>query len=227
MNTSIWHNEPNLTTINSLNENTLGQNLGIEFIEVGQNYLVATMPVDDRTKQPFGLLHGGANVALAETLGSVASLLVVNSEVFIGVGVEINANHIKAVLHGNVKGICPTGWHVPSDAEWTVLTDFLGGENVAGGKMKTTGTIEATTGLWVFPNSGATNSSGFSGGPTGLRHNTFGYYEQGGQYGYWWSLLEFDELNAWYRRLDYVNDNAFRDMGSNKRNGFSVRCLRD
>ena len=106
MNTSIWHKEPNLTTINSLNENTLGQNLGIEFIEVGANYLVATMPVDERTKQPFGLLHGGANVALAETLGSVASLLVVNSEVFIGVGVEINANHIKAVLMGKVKGIC-------------------------------------------------------------------------------------------------------------------------
>jgi 1,4-dihydroxy-2-naphthoyl-CoA hydrolase len=106
MNTSIWHKEPNLTTINSLNENTLGQNLGIEFIEVGANYLVATMPVDERTKQPFGLLHGGANVALAETLGSVASLLVVNSEVFIGVGVEINANHIKAVLTGKVKGIC-------------------------------------------------------------------------------------------------------------------------
>ena len=106
MNTSIWHKEPNLTTINSLNENTLGQNLGIEFIEVGANYLVATMPVDERTKQPFGLLHGGANVALAETLGSVASLLVVNSEVFMGVGVEINANHIKAVLTGKVKGIC-------------------------------------------------------------------------------------------------------------------------
>jgi 1,4-dihydroxy-2-naphthoyl-CoA hydrolase len=106
MNTSIWHKEPNLTTINSLNENTLGQNLGIEFIEVGANYLVATMPVDERTKQPFGLLHGGANVTLAETLGSVASLLVVNSEVFIGVGVEINANHIKAVLTGKVKGIC-------------------------------------------------------------------------------------------------------------------------
>jgi len=106
MNTSIWHKEPNLTTINSLNENTLGQNLGIEFIEVGANYLVATMPVDERTKQPFGLLHGGANVALAETLGSVASLLVVNSDIFIGVGVEINANHIKAVLKGKVKGIC-------------------------------------------------------------------------------------------------------------------------
>jgi 1,4-dihydroxy-2-naphthoyl-CoA hydrolase len=106
MNTSIWYREPSIAHINSLNKNTLGQNLGIDFIEVGSNYLVATMPVDERTKQPFGLLHGGANVALAETLGSVASLLVVNSEVFIGVGVEINANHIKAVFHGKVKGIC-------------------------------------------------------------------------------------------------------------------------
>lgn len=106
MNTSIWHKEPNLFEINSLNANTLGQNLGIEFIEVGPDYLVATMPVDERTKQPFGLLHGGANVALAETLGSVASLLVVNGDVFIGVGVEINANHIKAVLSGKVRAVC-------------------------------------------------------------------------------------------------------------------------
>ena len=106
MNTSIWHKEPVLSEINALNKNTLGQNIGIEFTECGPDYLVATMPVDERTKQPFGLLHGGANVALAETLGSVASLLVVNSEVFIGVGVEINANHIKAVLNGKVKGVC-------------------------------------------------------------------------------------------------------------------------
>lgn len=106
MSTSIWHTQPNLSDINSLNTNTLGENLGIEFIEIGPDYLVATMPVDARTKQPFGLLHGGANVALAETLGSVASLLVVNNDVFIGVGVEINANHIKAVLSGKVKGVC-------------------------------------------------------------------------------------------------------------------------
>lgn len=106
MTTPIWHKEPNLSEINSLNKNTLGETLGIEFVEVGSNYLIATMPVDERTKQPFGLLHGGANVALAETLGSVASLLVVNSDVFIGVGVEINANHIKAVLSGKVKGVC-------------------------------------------------------------------------------------------------------------------------
>ncbi len=106
MNAPIWHTHPNLLDINSLNKNTLGDTLGIEFTEVGPDYIVATMPVDERTKQPFGLLHGGANVALAETLGSVASLLVVNSDVFIGVGVEINANHIKAVLSGKVKGVC-------------------------------------------------------------------------------------------------------------------------
>lgn len=106
MSNSIWHKTLVLNEINELNKNTLGQNLGIEFTEAGSDYLVATMPVDERTKQPFGLLHGGANVALAETLGSVASLLVVNREVFIGVGVEINANHIKAVLSGKVKGVC-------------------------------------------------------------------------------------------------------------------------
>jgi 1,4-dihydroxy-2-naphthoyl-CoA hydrolase len=106
MGTSIWYATPEISAINALGKNNLGENLGIEFTEVGNNFIVATMPVDERTKQPFGLLHGGANVALAETLGSVASLLVVNSEVFIGVGVEINANHIKAVLSGKVKGVC-------------------------------------------------------------------------------------------------------------------------
>ncbi len=103
---SIWHQEPNLIDINLIGNNTLGQNLGITFTDYTANSLTATMPVDERTKQPFGLLHGGANVALAETLGSVASLLVVNSDLFIGVGVEINANHIKAVFEGSVKGIC-------------------------------------------------------------------------------------------------------------------------
>ena len=106
MNSSIWKNIPNLKAINELNKNTLGETLGIEFTDFGDDFLTATMPVDERTKQPFGLLHGGANVVLAETLGSVASLLVVNQELFIGVGVEINANHLKAVFNGKVTGIC-------------------------------------------------------------------------------------------------------------------------
>lgn len=103
---SIWYQAPKIDDINNLGRQNLGETLGIRFAEIGPAHLSATMPVDHRTKQPFGLLHGGANVALAETLGSVASLLVVNQELFIGVGVEINANHIKAVFSGHVTGVC-------------------------------------------------------------------------------------------------------------------------
>jgi uncharacterized protein (TIGR02145 family) len=125
----------------------------------------------------------------------------------------------------DARQLCPVGWHVPTDAEWTVLTDFLGGEAVAGGKMKTTGTIEAATGLWYSTNTGATNSSGFSGAPGGDRIYYGDYVNIGGN-GYWWSSSEYDTANAWYRVLGYVNGNASR-INYNKRIGFSVRCLRD
>ena len=78
--------------------------LGIEFTEVGEDFIVAKMPVDDRTKQPMGLLHGGASVVLAETLGSVAASLVVDSKKYACVGLEINANHIRAAREGYVYG---------------------------------------------------------------------------------------------------------------------------
>lgn len=103
---SIWKGEVTTDLLNELNENTLGEFLEITFIEVGDDYIKATMPVSNKTKQPFGLLHGGASVALAETIGSVASWCVVNRDVFIGVGVEINANHIKSVTEGIVTAIC-------------------------------------------------------------------------------------------------------------------------
>ncbi len=103
---SIWYKTPTLTEINTLNEGSLGEHLNIVFTEVGNDFLKASMPVDNRTKQPFGLLHGGASVALAETLGSVATLCVVDQKLFMGVGIEINANHIKAVMSGVVTGIC-------------------------------------------------------------------------------------------------------------------------
>ena len=79
--------------------------LGIEFTGIGDDFLEATMPVDHRTIQPMGLLHGGANVALAETLGSVAASLTVDPEKQMVVGLEINANHLKSVRSGKVKGI--------------------------------------------------------------------------------------------------------------------------
>jgi len=99
----IWKNEPTLEALNNINKNTLGSHLGIEVIEIGKDYIKAKMPVDERTKQPMGLLHGGASVALSETMGSIASVLIIEDitkETI--VGVEINANHLKSVQSGFV-----------------------------------------------------------------------------------------------------------------------------
>ncbi len=87
-------------------KNTMGDFLGMRFTEIGNDYLTMTMPVDERTKQPYGLLHGGASVALAETAGSVASALVVNPDLFQCVGLEINANHLRGAISGIVTAVC-------------------------------------------------------------------------------------------------------------------------
>ena len=103
---AIWHNkELTLAHIEGFGKNTMGDHLGIRFSELGENFLKATMPVDERTKQPYGLLHGGASVALAETLGSIGAALVIDPELFICVGQEINANHLRGVKGGLVTGI--------------------------------------------------------------------------------------------------------------------------
>lgn len=96
---------PTLDQLNFVREKNMVDHLGIEFTGIGEDYLEATMPVDHRTKQPMGLLHGGANVVLAETLGSVASSLTLDSKHYTCVGLEINANHLKSVREGQVKGI--------------------------------------------------------------------------------------------------------------------------
>ena len=103
---TIWNGEITTQFVNDLNKNTLGEFMEIQFTEIGPDFMKATMPVNNKTKQPFGLLHGGASVALAETIGSVASLCVVNREFFIGLGMEINANHIKPVTEGLVTAVC-------------------------------------------------------------------------------------------------------------------------
>lgn len=103
---SIWYKKDLvLKDFEGLGKNYMGDHIGIRFSELGENYLKATMPVDERTRQPYGLLHGGASVALAETLGSFASALVIDLEQFICVGQEINANHIRGVRSGLVTGI--------------------------------------------------------------------------------------------------------------------------
>ncbi len=118
------------------------------------------------------------------------------------------------------RNLCPTGWHVPSDAEWTTLTNTLGGEGIAGGKMKSTGTQ-----YWLSPNTGATNESGFSGLPGGLRNDDGAFFNLG-NYGGWWSSSQDDATIARYRYLDYYFANA-NGSSNLKANGFSVRCVRD
>ena len=118
------------------------------------------------------------------------------------------------------KVLAPTGWHLPTDAEWTTLTNTLGGTTVAGGKLKATGTS-----LWDTPNTDATNSSGFSGLPGGHRDN-YGTFTYVGTYGYWWSSSQGNISSAWLRYLAWNFGDAVSFNG-NKRHGFSVRCLRD
>jgi 1,4-dihydroxy-2-naphthoyl-CoA hydrolase len=103
---AIWFKKDlSLTDFAGLGANTIGELIGICFTEVGESFLKATMPVDHRTHQPYGLLHGGASCVLAETLGSVASAQVIDPEKFICVGIEINANHVRSVRSGLVTGI--------------------------------------------------------------------------------------------------------------------------
>ncbi|HEY3402396.1 MAG TPA: hotdog fold thioesterase [Ohtaekwangia sp.] len=101
----IFHSPPTLDELNSWSANTLSQQLGIQFTGIGEDYLEAKLPVDHRTHQPLGLLHGGASVALAETMGSVGAMCCVDRTLQYCVGLEINANHIKGVRDGFVKGV--------------------------------------------------------------------------------------------------------------------------
>jgi 1,4-dihydroxy-2-naphthoyl-CoA hydrolase len=101
----IFREDITLEALNGLAKKTLAETIGIEFITIGEDFLEATMPVDHRTHQPLGLLHGGASVALAETLGSVAAACCLDVTKQFCVGLEINANHIKGVRSGFVKGI--------------------------------------------------------------------------------------------------------------------------
>ena len=119
-----------------------------------------------------------------------------------------------------VQGVCPDGWHLPSDAEWTELTDYLGGTSDAGGKLKETGTTH-----WASPNTGATNETGFTALPGGCRYDN-GTFSNIGNYGYWWSATEYSTDYAWYRLMSYSYSNVNR-YDYSKELGFSVRCLRD
>jgi uncharacterized protein (TIGR02145 family) len=125
----------------------------------------------------------------------------------------------------DARELCPSGWHVPSDAEWNALIEYLGGASLAGGKMKTIETLQQATGLWYAPNSAATNSAGFSGVPGGYRY-FLGEYDLKGSNAFWWSTDAFLQNNAWTHFLSHTEEEAFR-IDFNKNCGFSIRCIRD
>jgi uncharacterized protein (TIGR02145 family) len=116
--------------------------------------------------------------------------------------------------------LCPKGWHVPADKEWTTLTTYLGGESVAGGNLKETDTTH-----WESPNVLATNESGFTALPSGYR-NLVGLFNYIGKYGYWWSSTECNVSYGWARIILY-NGGSVDRVFTFKQDGWSVRCLKD
>jgi len=119
----------------------------------------------------------------------------------------------------NTGKLAPKGWHVPTDVEWTTLTDYLGGESVAGGKLKETGTTH-----WNSPNTRVTNETGFTALPGGHRYS--GAFVDIGGDGSWWSATENDANVAWFWYMFYNGNYVFRHNYSKER-GFSIRCVRD
>jgi len=135
------------------------------------------------------------------------------------------------------KTACPAGWHLASDEEWSTLIKYLDPKadpnagvmesEIAGGKLKTTGTIEDGTGLWKAPNVGANNSSGFSGLPGGARFDD-GTFLVMDLHAIYWSSTEYDANSVWFRILDYGLEGLYRDNSNiTKTMGLSVRCLKD
>jgi len=159
--------------------------------------------------------YDGTNVAEAKATDNYATYGVLYNWT-----AAMNGEASSTTNPSGIQGVCPTGWHLPSDAEWTELTDYLGGTSVVGGKLKETGTTH-----WNSPNTGATNETGFTALPGGTR-NYYGTFLSIGDFGYWWSATENDADDAWYRLMYYNNYYVDRDY-FNKELGFSVRCVRD
>jgi uncharacterized protein (TIGR02145 family) len=139
-------------------------------------------------------------------------------------------NSIHVVVYGRLynyyavkdqRGLAPDGWHVPTDEEWTTLTTYLGGESIAGGKLKEVGTLH-----WISPNIGATNESGFTTLPSGFRYYDDGRFNRYGSADIFWSSNDYITGTAWSRGMLYDRSDMIRTVYQNNY-GFSVRCIKD
>src|SRR5690554_5200161 len=158
--------------------------------------------------------YDGTNVADAKATDNYATYGVLYNWT-----AAMNGEASSTTNPSGIQGVCPAGWHLPSDAEWTELTDYLGGTG-AGGKLKETGTTH-----WNSPNTGATNETSFTALPGGSRRYD-GPFNYVGSNGFWWSATESGASSVWGRNINYVNSSVGRDHGY-KEVGFSVRCVRD
>lgn len=123
------------------------------------------------------------------------------------------------------RGLCPDGWRVATDKDWKTLIEFAGGEDTAGGSLKATGTLEGRNGLWRYPNTDASNEFGFSAVPNGgrLADGSFGSL---GFFAGWWGTSQVGDDFAWTWGISYTSA-VIRGLYEDKRNGYSVRCVRD
>ena len=128
----MWFKPYSLETLEGMRNANMGQHIGFAFTEVGSDFLAGRLPVDHRTTQPFGILHGGASCVLSETLGSVAAWMTIDPDQYRAVGLEINCNHIRAVTQGHVIGVC-SPLHVGRRTQvWqTDITEEATGKRVA------------------------------------------------------------------------------------------------
>lgn len=205
----------------------------------GDEKSFTTEPLKDADGNVYSSIKIGTQVWMGENLkttkyndgtsiplvSDAASWAVLNSPGYCWYNNDEGANKATygALYHwltGNTGKLCPTGWHVPTDAEWTILTTYLGGEAVSGGKLKKAGTSN-----WQDPNTGATNESGFTALAGGFRAID-GSFNNIGTNGYWDSATEYNASNRYGREMRYNGSDVIRGPYG-KRRGISVRCLKD
>jgi len=173
--------------------------------------------VDSRDGQSYEYVKIGNQYWMVENM---------NYEAFNGCWIYDNDSS-NAAIYGRLYNwhtacnVCPSGWHLPSDDEWWELTEFLGGSSEAGGKLKEEGTAH-----WDSPNSGATNSTGFSALPGGYRNYISDFYDTG-RAAWFWTSTEYYGCDAWTRILYNDNERIQRGLSGNRDLGLSVRCVRD
>lgn len=188
----------------------------ILIIALGAEAQVKGTFIDSRDNKTYKTVKIGAQTWMAENLAYKASsgCWAYNNDVNIVTTYGYLYNWETAIT------VCPTGLQLPSDSEWSILTDYFGDESVVGGKLKETDTTH-----WNSPNARATNESGFTALPGGDRYEN-GNFRNIGKDGSWWSSTEFNSDDFWYRYLIYDYSSIGRDHYS-KTNGFSVRCIKD